>query len=392
VAEEAEPEPPRVPEEPLRTDTPTFFGPDLFNPPPQQGWLTLTPSFTLSGEYNDNIFLSDGNEESDVSLGLTPGLTLSMRRRGYSLAAGYNTSGVVYFDNTDLSDFGKRQQFFGDFSYQFTPRLTFTVSDRFVYGESSNTVTSSGVSVGRQDSWRNTLVPSLRWQATPTTGFRLLASHSILRFEEGDSDSDTYRVGLEADHRLTPRLTGTLGMNVAYFDFEEEPSAWTFSPTIGLSYAITPTLRASVRGGPSFFERDGESAVTPSVGVSLTQAFKFGSLALGYDRNVTAEPVGVSDRQAIFGSLVAPTLARGLQLSLLPIYSIVDRDVVDTDISVKTLTVSLRATYQIARNISLIGSYTFYRQEIDGSDIDSSDVDQNRIFLGVQYAFPINFY
>src|SRR5687768_6048268 len=79
LAEEAEPEPPRVPEEPLRTDTPTFFGPDLFNPPPQQGWLTLTPSFTLSGEYNDNIFLSDGDEESDFSLGLTPGLTVSMQ-------------------------------------------------------------------------------------------------------------------------------------------------------------------------------------------------------------------------------------------------------------------------------------------------------------------------
>jgi hypothetical protein len=47
----------------------------------------------------------------------------------------------------------------------------------------------------------------------------------------------------------------------------------------------------------------------------------------------------------------------------------------------------------VARSISLIGSYTFFNQTEDrsGAGLDR-DIDQNRIFLGVQYAFPISIY
>jgi hypothetical protein len=84
---------------------------------------------------------------------------------------------------------------------------------------------------------------------------------------------------------------------------------------------------------------------------------------------------------------------RGLLLEFTPRYSVVDRDVADTNRNgdgdtIKTLTFNLRAVYQIARNISLIGSYTFFQEQRD----ERGDIDQNRIFLGVQYAFPINFY
>jgi hypothetical protein len=38
----------------------------------------------------------------------------------------------------------------------------------------------------------------------------------------------------------------------------------------------------------------------------------------------------------------------------------------------------------------MIGAYTFFHQTDDRRGI--GDIDQNRVFLGVQYAFPINFY
>src|SRR5688572_25151260 len=97
----------RVPEEVLPSDTATvgaprvFTGPDLFNPPAHQGWITLTPSFTLSGEYNDNINLTGRDRESDFIIGFTPALTLSMQRQSYRILAGYNTTGEVYIDNSD---------------------------------------------------------------------------------------------------------------------------------------------------------------------------------------------------------------------------------------------------------------------------------------------------
>jgi predicted porin len=118
-------------------------------------------------------------------------------------------------------------------------------------------------------------------------------------------------------------------------------------------------------------------------------------LQIGYDRAVTAETTGLSDRQAVFASFVVPALTRGLQLEFTPRYTIVDSDVAGNTSNtngetLKTLTLTLQATYQIARNISLIGSYTYYRQTTTDKSI--GDIDQNRVFLGVQYAFPINFY
>src|SRR5262245_40163974 len=100
----------RVPEqlqsgrEPTLSPPRTFVGPDLFNPPAPQGWLTLTPSFTLSAEYNDNIFLTSKDRKSDVIVGLTPGVTVGIQRPAFRLLAGYNTRGETFLDRTDQSD------------------------------------------------------------------------------------------------------------------------------------------------------------------------------------------------------------------------------------------------------------------------------------------------
>jgi hypothetical protein len=265
-----------------------------------------------------------------------------------------------------------------------------------VFGQNSNALTSSGASVGRQDAWRNTLTPRLRWQATPTTAFNVLASYTILRFQEDTSDdSDTYRLGLSMDHVLTPRLTGSASANVAYFEFEDAPHVWTYTPKVGFAYDITRTLRVSLSGGPSIVDRENDITVVPAVAAALTQTFKFGAVGLGYDKAVTAETVGISDRHAIFASLDVPTLARGLRLGFLPRYSIIDTDIggdAGADRTLKVLSLNLRATYQIAPSFSLIGSYTFYQQTTDRTRGDAIEIDQNRVFLGVQYAFPINIY
>jgi hypothetical protein len=89
---------------------------------------------------------------------------------------------------------------------------------------------------------------------------------------------------------------------------------------------------------------------------------------------------------------------RGLALEFTPRYTIVDTDVSSSNSSnsttdnrtVRTLTLTLQGVYQIARNISLIGAYTFYQQTTTQRNV--GDIDQNRVYLGVQYVFPINFY
>jgi hypothetical protein len=369
----------------------------------------VTPTFTLSAEYSDNIFLTSRDRKSDVVVGLTPGVTLGIQRPSFRLLAGYNTRGEIFIDNSDLSDFGKEQNFFTDLYYQLSPTVAFTLNDTFVFSRDSSRLTTGGVSTGRRDAWRNTLTPQLSWQATQTTSLSLLGSYSILRFSDtgetpigetqtaGDErDSDTYRVALGASRRFTQRLSGSARFEVGYFDIQGEPTALTYTPTVGVNYDVTPTLQVYGGGGPSFVDRDGETSLFPAIRVGLSKAFKFGSVELGYDRSVLAETIGLSDQQTVFASLVMPNLLRGLRLSFTPRYTIADTDIgdssrnTDNNGTVKTFSLTLQATYQIARNISLIGSYTYYKET--SSERNVGDIDQNRVFLGVQYAFPINFY
>jgi hypothetical protein len=119
----------------------------------------------------------------------------------------------------------------------------------------------------------------------------------------------------------------------------------------------------------------------------LQQDFRFGTLQGGYDHSVSAETIGIRERRIAFASLNLRTLARGLNFVIRPRYTRTDRDFEGGERPIDTFTVNVGATYQIARSIALIASYTFFAQREDSVE----DIDQNRAFLGIQYAFPINF-
>ncbi len=370
---------------------PTFVGPDLFNPPAHRGWITLTPSITVFGAYSDNLFLDGrGNETADFLGGFIPGLTLSMQRQEYQLLAGYNFSAEYYQDETQLNDAFKRQEAFLDGFYRAGPRLTLRLRERFIMGRDTISVTGGGVSAGFRESWRNTVTPSLQYQVTPITALTLAASYSALRFDgDGDaSDSDTYRANVGANRQFTPRFTGRVDMEVALFDAEDESKVTNYTPRLGFDYRFTPTLSGRLIGGPSLTVREGEpDRITPAGLAELVQLFRFGSFLIGYDRSLTSETIGIRDRQLAYASLRFTTLLRGLDVGLTPRYARVDRDVEGGQDKIDTLSINLGVRYQIANSIALIASYTFFAQREDGVE----DIDQNRAFLGLQYAYPINF-
>ena len=327
-----------VPEEPVLSPTPglappTFVGPDLFNPPPHRGWITLTPSITVGGAYNDNLFLSGrGTETDDFIGGFIPGITLSMQRPEYNLLAGYYFSAEYYADNSELNKVFGNQVGFLDGFYRVSPRLTLSLLDRYVFGRDATRITAGAVSAGRQDSWRNTVTPALSYQMTPLTALNLLASYSMLRFDEdegGDArDSDSYRASVGADHQFTPRFRGNVDFDAGYFDAEDEPKTTTYTGRVGFNYQFTPTLVGRISGGPTLVVREDEpNRITPSVRAVLTQTFRFGTLQAGYDHNVAAETIGIRDRAIAFASLRLTTLARGLQFVITPRYTRTDRDI-----------------------------------------------------------------
>ena len=132
----------------------------------------------------------------------------------------------------------------------------------------------------------------------------------------------------------------------------------------------------------------------------LTQEMSWGFMGVFYDRSIgtTGGFGGPSDNQAFGGNIAVRTLLRGLTIDFSPRYTMSSTESpARSQSDIKALTLNLSARYQIARYISIVGSYTFVQQRGSGNaslangNTASTDVDQNRINVGLQFGYPINF-
>ena len=254
-----------------------------------RGPLTLTPSISVSEEYNDNIFSDNRNRESDFITTFSPALTLLINRPAFQLRAGYSFGADIYARESQFNKAFNRQNFVVDGFYNASSVLTLSVSESFAYTRDTSLTTQQGFSTGRQESWSNTFTPGMTWQMTSLNSLRLSASYSALRFigEGTGRDSDTYGFLSTLTHTFTPRFSGLLGYGFTYLDPDGEDTSKTHTPSIGLTYLLTSTLTASVSGGPAITEVGNETIISPAGTVSLVQLLSFGSVALQYTRGVS---------------------------------------------------------------------------------------------------------
>src|SRR6266446_4155889 len=339
----------------------------LLAPPPRRGGVTLTPSISVSEEYNDNILLNNQTRQWDLITGVTPAMTLYINRPSYRLSGGASLTGEVYQRESRFSDAFKSQNFVANGFYQAAPQLALTAFDSFARSRNTNLVASQSFATGRQESWSNTFGPGMTWQMTPQSSLNLSATYSLLRFEGAGSgiDSDTYALLSSLRHVITPRLTGIIGYGFTYLDLKGGEPSRTHSPTLGFSYRLTPSL----------------------IGSASVQYTRAGGAAGGLG--------GTTETQTASGTLTLSTWQRGLLIVLSPVYTTaesVSRQQTGR-IDVKSLTLKLGVTYQVARFVNVFGGYTFFQQRAGGASSSSAevDVDQNRVRFGLQFGYPIHF-
>jgi predicted porin len=246
---------------------------------------------------------------------------------------------------------------------------------------------------------RNTATLGLQHELTELTTLRVALSQTHVHFD-GETDarnSDTFRLLVGADYRFTQRLRGIAEFDSGYVTVEGESDAFTQRPRVGFDYQFTPTLSGGLLVGPTVLFFENETEIKPSATAHLSKLFSFGSLRAGYDYSVTAGTFGLSDRHSIFATFSVNRLVRNLIFEVTPRYTISDFQ--DTsngngnnnrDRHVDVLTLNLRATYRLTEALSLIASYTFFHENTKNGTNET--IDQNRVFLGAQYAFPIVIY
>jgi hypothetical protein len=369
----------------------------LLAPAAQRAPVSLLPSIAVSEEYNDNLLLNNRNRVSDFITGVSPALMLFVNRPAFRLNAGYTFTSELYQEETRFNEALSRQNFILNSSYEGTRGLTFTVAESFALDRSTNLVATQGFASGRGEAWSNYFQPGVAWQMTPATVLNVVATHTVQRFESAGTGfgSDTYGLQNTLGHVLTSRLTGTVGYGFTYLDLQEQQSSTTHTPTLGVSYRLTPTLTGSISGGPSVTEIGGETSVSPAATVGLFQVLRLGSASAQYSRSVSVAGGlgGTTDTQTFSGLLNIAPLRRDLFIVFSPVYSMaesVGRGQTQ-QVDATALTLTLSAYYRIAQFVSVFGGYRFFQQRTGGSSTLGADADQNLVRFGVQFGYPFNF-
>ena len=367
---------------------------------PLRAPITLLPSITISEEYNDNVLLDNRNRQWDLITGITPAINFIWESRTHRLLAGYNFTSELYLRGSTRDNTFNHQNFTLDGMWRATEQLTLTLTDGFTATTDTNLVSPEGVSTGRNRSWGNVLAAGAAYQLDLLTTVRGGGSWAVQRFERSELESsDVYRANVWLDRTLTRQLRGSVGYEFGYFDIKHEEKVTTHTPRLGFSWQVTPTITLAANGGPSFEQHEhGPSRITPAVNATYEQRMWFGLIGAAFDRQVaTAGGLGgVTDNTSVSGHVDVFTLMRGLTLSFQPRYSWV-KSAETNRIDISSITLPLQATYRLTAWMAAVARYQFYQQRTGtevrdtAGNLLAADADQNRLFVGLQFGYPITF-
>ncbi|HXG02081.1 MAG TPA: hypothetical protein VNO23_01530 [Candidatus Binatia bacterium] len=361
--------------------------------------MTLTPFVTIVEEFNDNIFLDNDRKEWDFITRITPGLLFEAEGATHRLAAAYSFTADIFARHPERSGAFNHHNLAADARWDVTPRLTLNATEAFTFSTDTNLLAPDEVATGRDQAWSNSLGLGASYQLDRLTRVRGGVSWIVQRYDsELLRDSDTYGVDLGLDRTLTPRLTGGAEYAFRHFEVERADDATAHMPRLAVAYRFTETLSGRLAAGPAFVQEDDELVVTPTFTASLSQAFRWGNLGVDAARVVgTAGGLGgVTVNHSIGVTAQLTTLMRGLVVEAGPRWAMRE-SLRGDEIDLWTVVLPIQATYRFREGLALVAAYNFFLQRSDSRVAPGTptslarDVDQNRLWIGVQFGYPIRF-
>ena len=362
---------------------------------PNREATAIVPAIGISEEWNSNIFFDNNNLQSDFITNITPSLTLIVNQPTFRLIAGVASSAEIYAKDSSLGDiFGRGAVMLGG-DYSVSPDFRLRLSDTFAFDRGTGGG-RQGFTVGRQLSIDNRVSGGFTW-LFPRTTLDVSATYEVNRFPGSGSgvDSDTYDVRSILSYAFTQRLSGSVGYDFTFLGIRGADDSTTHTPTLGLTYQVTRSFSAVVNGGPAITQVAGDTFVTPAGSIVLTQAWRFGTLTLQYNRGISVAGGlgGTTDNQTAAGTFVMPTFIRDLVVRLYTSYnrakSLDSPQTVALEVDATSYTVALGAVYFFNQYISIYGGYDFIRQETGQSATTQINGDQHRVRIGLQLSYPI---
>jgi hypothetical protein len=400
----------------------TFLVLSLWLPSPV--WAAFASQFSLSvGEqYNDNIFFAKKKEHDFITI-ITPTLHLYYAPTGQAeptLNLNISPSGQIYARHSELNDFGDNASVNGGYTYQYSPRLTFNLSDTF---QRQGQTRTPGVS----DPFQVPLTPTTGPPGLPGPGQNLndfISSGDQLNNYFGFQGNFLYRPDLSISGGYTNTYTKfidrggsdlfhTFGIRGIYNWRQEHNLHAGYSVSFAKSrngddgvihnfdfgddyftnynIQLTPTLSLSASTGLSFNTSGSGPTVANNSTVTITKLWETASLTGGLRKGFTPSfgVSGVSDTTTLFTNF-SIQLAERLTGTAAADYSFYDTE----DVNFKTFEASAGLQYVFTTWLYSNLTYTF-RSIDSGAGAAKTDllsrgtVNGNSVSLSITARFDL---
>jgi hypothetical protein len=331
------------------------------------GGFLIYPSVTVDGTFNNNIFATNDDEESDFIITTSPRIDVRSNFPRHSLNWTVETDVGNYVDNTNEN--------FWDYGTELDGRLDITRNNRFLgsayaaHGhESRDDPEDPGADVQDEPVEFNEFGGTLGFaQDFNRFNVRILGNTDRRDYDEDDPDNP-----------------------------EDDRDRWLYGSRLRTGYFISPRINAFVEGGFEREERDTSDKGSPPlnrdnnvydvrVGTSIDfTGLLFGEASIGWEFQEFDESETDSEDGLGYGLGLTWNPTRLTSLSLDGSGGFEPSDV---GASRLTNRVTLRVDHELLRNV-LIGGQLGYRRD----DFQDADRIDNRFDIGPDITYLLNRY
>jgi hypothetical protein len=363
-----------------------------------QGRWIFTPSLTLEERYDNNVFGTAHDHQSDFITRITPGVALSYEGETLTLAAAFSATGEIYADDSELNNFGENRN--GTFTLGYRPdeRLTLRVAANYSRTNDPSSFVATGlapvaaplgapfvptVELERREASQYSFLAGADYRVDPRWTVRGSYLFALVDEKEGiDSRSHTGSVGTIYDLSRVDQVF--VDARAAYFDADDTDTSAALLP--GWARQWTPDLRTSLAVGPRVTDGDWAGAVDALVSYSPARNWS-ATLAYSLGTGLAVGEIGAQNVSALSAS-VGYQATRDLRLGVAGSWTRTwdlgnDPDEGASNTYGASASVSYRITSWL---IATLAYQLSYERPADGDTIQHQQVT-----LGLTLAYPFRF-
>src|SRR5262245_6083373 len=213
------------------------------------GWY-VTPSFVIFEEFDDNVFVTATDKQSDFITRFIPGLEIGYRTEPLTVSLGGSFDSEIYARNTELSEAAVRWR--AALRVKYLPYRLLTLGLDVTYLDTqtpSELVPATGLQLARQHATELVANPYAVYQLTAVDTLR--GDYSFIRgtIEDG-LDNYVHRVRLGYSRLFGARDTGFAAYRLGVYETQDSPTAYSNTLAVGWVHQFTPTTFLTLEGGP----------------------------------------------------------------------------------------------------------------------------------------------